>query len=84
MKDTLLPIALVITLVAGIWYYINVRAQQDASARAFSATLFGWSASMGAALKRLIRKARLPDFPEGNIAGGQSGRSRHLGGLTLP
>lgn len=53
MKDTLLPVVVVIALVAGIWYYINVRAQHDASARALSAA----AADQGAAVRSVKKKA---------------------------
>jgi hypothetical protein len=37
MKDALLPLAFVIIMGAGIWYYISVSAQRDANARALGA-----------------------------------------------
>jgi hypothetical protein len=63
MKDTLLPVAVVIALVAGIWYYINVRAQHDAIARAFSA-------DQGAAAPSVKKKApTIPHTPKpGRVA----------------
>src|ERR1700683_2929019 len=38
MKDILLPVALVLIVVAAIWYYVSLGSQREASARALSAS----------------------------------------------